>query len=94
MIRVVIPVAIQRLVNEKYVELYTQMKMATGSTYPRRKLIDNIRNVLSINGGYIEPSQLKEPTINNWKNIGNKVLQYNNWYYGVVLRQYQDIIVC
>ena len=73
----------QRKVTQKYTALYRAMRRKLGRTYPRTKLIDNIRNALSIHGELVEPIQLKEPTYIPWKNLKYKVIKHNHWYYAI-----------
>lgn len=50
----------------------------------------NIANALSINGGYVNPHDLKEPIIADWKARLYKVFNYSHWYYAVSLRRNSD----
>ncbi len=59
------------------------MRRKLGRTYPRTKLINNIRNATSIHGDLVDPIQLKEPTYIPWKNLGYKVIKHNHWYYAI-----------
>lgn len=90
MINVIIPPRISLLVSRKYTNLRRQQRRATGRAYPIAKMRQNIANALSINGGYVNANDLKEPIIADWKAKLYKVLNYSHWYYAVSLRRNSD----
>lgn len=90
MINVIIPPRISLLVSRKYTNLRRQQHKATGRAYPIAKMRQNIANALSINGGYVNLHDLKEPIIADWKAKLYKVLNYRHWYYAVSLRRNND----
>lgn len=83
MIEIRLTKSTQRKVTQKYTALYRAMRRKMGRTYPRTKLINNIRNATSIHGDLVDPIQLKEPTYIPWKNLGYKVIKHNHWYYAI-----------
>ena len=87
MINVIIPQQIALIVSRKYTNLRRRQLRATGKAYPIAKMRQNIANALSINGGYVIPSDLKVPIIEEWKTKLYKVLHYGHWYFAVRLKQ-------
>lgn len=86
MVLVVIPQSIAIKVSRKYTNLRRQMlRSRERRPYPISKLKQNIANALSINGGYIDPHDIKEPLYNDWITKKYKVLPHNHWYYAIQL---------
>lgn len=86
MVLVVIPQSIAIKVSRKYTNLRRQMlRSRERRPYPISKLKQNIANALSINGGYIDTHDIKEPLYNDWIVKNYKVLPYSHWYYAIQL---------
>ena len=86
MVLVVIPQSIAIKVSRKYTNLRRQrLRSGSRKPYPISKLRENIANALSINGGYVDPHDLKEPLYSSWITNKYKVLAYNHWFYAVRL---------
>ncbi len=78
---------LKQSIRSFYNSLYKQFKEQnpTDKTYTREKLMQNIRNILSVDGTSINELDVRNSTYNEWNLKGYKEFLYNTWYFAVVV---------
>ena len=74
---------LKQSIRSFYNSLYKQFKEQnpTDKTYTREKLMQNIRNILSVDGTSINELDVRNSTYNEWNLKGYKEFLYNTWYH-------------
>lgn len=89
----------QKQLTQKISQFYTQNYYAFKRAYPNKvytpaQLRTNIQNALSIRNSIINDTDIKETTINNWKQQGWREFKFLHWFFAVkVSRKPNGIII-
>jgi len=78
---------LRQSIRSFYNSLYKKFKEQNpdDKTYTRKKLIQNIKNILSVDGTTINELDIKNSTYNEWDSKGYKEFSYNTWFFAVVV---------
>ena len=75
-------------IKDTYIHLFNEFHRANPSgKYPRKKLNQNISNVVSVGRISIELAELKQPVFLLWKENNWSVIYWSHWYFAVVLKK-------
>ena len=80
--------SLKNKIKNKYIYLFNEFHRTNpAGKYPRKKLNQNISNVISVGKISIELTELKQSVILQWKENNWFVLYWNHWYFAVMLKK-------
>lgn len=89
-VRVIIPIGslVRTKIRNTYTTLYEGYCKNTPPhlrTYTRKKLSENIRQIVSVGRITINTDSLLQPRKDEWVNKGYKVFSFHSWFFAVIL---------